>query len=406
MNKKLLSISISCLLTMVIAPFAGCSQSKSGTTQVSISATGIDYDDAGFTALREKIKEDKSVSNLKESYSNGTGMITFSCTTSATGLWDRIPATVKQSFKVSAIDDKHIALTGRTVTVAVGSASGNNTGTSAGGDVDCKTCYGNICKYDVVKTFQGVKYVGINYDQGTYYYNCDNGVLIRKIIMTNGYGATTGIQTDTLIMSNVPPGTTWGVSTGFENTSFAGFTLIARNLSVNVNNKQYSDVIIVNYRKYNVSFGVKSGFSVNRYYARGIGLLKSDTLDYTKDPMQLYKNDLQAAATAQSLRGIIDPQLVGLWKATDGGDLSPFYKFNSDGTFNYYVGSVDAANEMYKEGKNFWKLDGDKLNAYYGGMNKTYQFTLEKITDAASGKPAFKLQFKEGGNRIFVATDK
>jgi hypothetical protein len=407
MKRKLILCSIPWLLFIgLLLPYVGHSQSKGGARQITISASGVSYDDAGFTALREKIKIDKSISDLKESYSNDTGTITFLCSLSATDLWDEMPSSVKQSFKVSAIDDQHIILTGKIVAAAANNTSGGNTTISANSDIDCKTCYGYICKYDVIKTFQGVKYVGINYDQGTYYYNCDNGVLIRKIIITNGYGATTGIQTDTLIMSNVPAGTTWGVATGFENTSWTGFTLIAKNLSVDVDNKQYNDVIIVNYRKYASIFGMKNGVSINRYYARGIGLIKSDTLDYTKDPMQLYKNEMQATATAQSLKGIIDPGMVGIWKSTDGGDLSPFYKFNSDGTFNYYVGSVDAADEMYKGGKNFWKLDGDKLNEYFGGMNKIIQFTLEKITDAASGRPAIKIGFSGGGDRIFVATSK
>ena len=67
------------------------------------------------------------------------------------------------------------------------------------------------CNYDVVKSFGGKLYKGINYDNGTFYYNCDNGILVQKLIIQNGYGTVTKIQTDTLLITSGPIGTRWGL---------------------------------------------------------------------------------------------------------------------------------------------------------------------------------------------------
>ncbi len=373
--------------------------------QLWLSVNNIKYDDAGFTALREKLQNDKTVTSLKESFSNGTATITFTCTRSAISLWDNIPASFKKPFTVSSIDGQHIVLSGSGSTTTADTTSTSGSSAAAANNDDCKTCYYNLCKYDETKTFQGVAYKGINYDQGTYFYNCDNGVVTRKIIQQNAYGTLTGIRTDTLIMSNVPAGTTWGVNQSGGGSNYSGYTLIAKNVSVNVNNTQYNDVIIVNIRQYNQIMG--TGSSVNYYYARGKGPITSEKLDYKKDPMQAYQSELQSLATASSLQGVIDPGLTGAWRWVDpDGSLDCIYKFNSDGTFNYYVGnSVANGDEMYANGKNYWRLDGNTLNVYYSGMNKKWYYRLQKIKDAASGKPALGIQVTSTQTRNFVSID-
>jgi len=400
MENKLISSRLLFMAILSCLVHVRCNSQPGKPQQVSVSVTGIDYDDAGVTSLREKLKSTRNVTNFKESYNNGSEAITFTCANTAINLWDQMPSSVKQLFKVTSIDDQHIILTGKNSSSPASPATAGNT--SSANDDDCKTCYYNLCKYDETKTFQGVLYKGINWDQGTYYYNCDNGVVTRKIITVNAAGVITSTTTDTLIMSNVPAGTAWGVTS--DGNTYSGYTLIAKNLSVNVKNKQYNDVIIVNIRQYNHFF--KTGSSVNYYYARGAGPIASDQLDFTQDPVQVYKNNLQAEATAQSLTGQIDPGITGVWKWAPPNDINTIYKFNSDGTFNYYVGSnTTTGEEMYKDGKNFWRLNGNKLEVYYSGMNVKYEYGLQKITDAASGKPALSIQFKDTEYRTYVQMD-
>ena len=298
MGNKLISSRLFLTAILICLVQVSCNSQPAGKPQqLSVSVNGIDYDDAGFNSLREKLQGNKQVTGLKQNYSNGNATITFTCTKTAITLWDEMPSSVKQLFKVNSIDDQHIVLSGKGSNASAGTVANSNTSTA--NTDDCKTCYYNLCKYDVTKTFQGVLYKGINWDQGTYYYNCDNGVVTRKIITVNGNGVITGISTDTLIMSNVPEGTTWHVTKATDGSSFNGFTLVAKNLSVNVNNKQYSDVIIVNYRNY-TSFLANGGASTNYYYARGAGNIKTEQIDYKKDPMDVFIIEKQAEATAES----------------------------------------------------------------------------------------------------------
>lgn len=401
--KNNLFIRIVILFLLLPAFQLACHAQSSTHYEISISETGVEYDDAGLTSLRQQLQSNKSISGLKLTYSNNAAVITFSSTSSAIDLWDNLSAGVKQPFKVSSIDDHHIVLTGKS-----NAANGTSANSSAQtGDDDCRTCYFNLCKYDLTRSFQGVIYKGIRYDQGTYYYNCDNGVVTRKVISVNGNGVTTNITTDTLIMSNVPEGTRWGVSNGLITSSYSAYTLVAKNVSVNVNNKEYTDVIIVNFRQYQNTI-IKEGYSTNFYYARGVGNIKTEELkDYMQDPMAAYKSQQHSEVMGQSLQGSIDKDIVGVWTwAEAGGGMNTIYQFNSDGTFHYYVGSVSDANEMYKTGKNYWHMNGDTLEVYYSGMNQKYQYGIQKIKDPASGKPALNIQFRGTEYRVYVSSGK
>src|SRR4030095_16592077 len=185
----------------------------------------------------------------------------------------------------------------------------NNNNNNNNKDDDCTNCYWNICKYDVLKSFGGAVFKGINRDDGTFYYNCDNGIVIQKVIIVNGYGVTTGIQTDTLLISG-PVGAKWGAfdfdmknellgtMAGLD-LSAAGsgaYKLIAKNISSTAEGKSYKDVIVVNYRGYSKDpfFGTNF-YSTNLYYAKGVGLIRTDTLNFDSDPVAAInkQNDLK-----------------------------------------------------------------------------------------------------------------
>ena len=60
---------------------------------------------------------------------------------------------------------------------------------------------------------------------------------------------------------------------------------------------------------------------------------------------------------------------------------------------------------MYKDGKNFWRLNGNTLEVYYSGMNQKAAYDLQKNKDPATGKPALNIQFRGTEYRMYVQMD-
>jgi len=391
-----------------------CAQT-SVKNQLSISVAGIEYDDAGFTKLKESMKANKKVQDLKQSYSQNTAKLSLDYAGDATALWDELPATVKQLFKITSIDNKRIELqlkNSNTANIPPHANTETKKNTSQSND-DCKNCYWNLCNYDVLKSFVGKVYKGINYDDGTYYFNCDNGILVKKIIIVNGYGVTTEIKTDTILISSGPVGTTWGVSSwgyegndllktmGFDlaSTSKTGHTLIAKNITTKVDGKTYTDVIVINEKGYSTSsmFG-NTFYSNNYYYAKAVGLIKTDTLNFDSDPVAAINktSDIKTVYSGGStVTNGIDASITGIWKFHDATtNADGFYKFNADGTFEYYKGSVAEANKI--TGIHHWQIEKggyDKNGAaildltWATGGGNAIRYELTKKNDPTTGKP-------------------
>jgi hypothetical protein len=289
--------------------------------------------------------------------------------------------------------------------------------TSANYD-DCRNCYFNLCKYDGTKTFQGVVYKAINYDEGTFYYNCDNGIVTRKRIIVNQYGTTTNIQTDTILMSNAPLGTKWSENIidasafGIISKEHSYYSLIAKKINTTVKDKTYNDVIVVNFRGngYDNLTNESVFISINYYYAKGVGLIRTDTLNFDSDPVAAINksNDTKTVYSGGSVvKDGIDMTLVGVWKYHDPKtNVDSYYKFLSDGTFEFYSGSVSEANKS--KGVNHWKIEEGGYNKNgvaiiditWGGGNWTQRDYLLKKNDPASGKAAFTLN-----DLLFVSAD-
>jgi hypothetical protein len=388
-------------------------------TRLSISVAGIEYDDASFTKLKESIRSNKKVQDLKQSFSQNTAKLSLTYAGDATQLWDEIPAAVKQPFKITTIESNRIDVQLKSSTAANTTpvTNANTASNTTPNNDDCKNCYWNLCKYDVLKSFGGAIYKGINYDEGTFYYNCDNGILIQKVIMVNGYGVTTGIRTDTLLISSGPIGTRWGViNTDDKNellSTMSGvdvsiknngaYTLIAKAISTtDEKGKTYKDVIVINYKGYSKDpfFGMNF-YSTNCYYAKGVGLVKTDTLNFDSDPVAAINkhNDLKTVYRGGSVvSNGIDATLIGLWKYHDSKtNADSYYKFNADGTFEFYSGSVTEANKI--KGINHWKIEEggyDKngvatIDLTWAGGGFTMREDLRKKNDSATGKPAITL---------------
>ena len=376
---------------------------------ISISVNGVEYDDPSFSLLKESLQKDKNVTSVKSGYEQGTAKLTLNYTHKAQDLWDELPQTTKQFFKITTINDYSIVLVSKS-TVKESTVAKNNT--SSANDDDCRNCYFNLCKYDGTKSFQGRVYKAINYDQGTFYYNCDNGVVTRKTITVNGYGVTTSITTDTILMSNAPIGTTWAVSqgsiyfAGAKSSHYFQYTLVAKGLTKTVNGTTYKDVIAVNtYRKfYDNIIGGNTSTSVNDYYAKGVGMITEEKLDPDIDPMATIHVSTQPVSVANipEMKGVIDPGLVGTWiDKNDPSGFSYTYKFYADGTYESFVGT----NLSYKGSKCFWRLDGGYLNLFCTGWPKVYRQEFQKKNDAATGKRAIVIQFNGTEYRTYVSED-
>jgi hypothetical protein len=181
------------------------------------------------------------------------------------------------------------------------------------------------------------------------------------------------------------------------------YELIAKNISTEAAGKSYKDVIVVNYKGYSTNplFG-SDFYSSNFYYAKGVGLVRTDTLNFDSDPVAAINkvNDTKTVYRGGSVvKNGIDETLIGLWKVHDpANNKDSYYKFNSDGTFDFYDGAFSDANKS--KGINHWKIEE-------GGYNKNgiaiIDFTwataggyvlrqdLQKKNDPATGKPAITL---------------
>lgn len=388
-------------------------------TKLIISVSGIEYDDAGFVKLKLNIKSNKKVQDLNQSFSQNTAKLTLTYIGDATELWDEIPADLKTPFKVTAIESNHIDLQSKNTVVTnnLPVTSINPVSNTTIPDDDCKNCYWNMCNYDVIKSIGGKLYKGTITEYGTVYYNCDNGIVLRTSLNINAYGSTVIAGTDTVLISSGPVGSRWGVINADDKNSVlsamsgldlsmknsGGYTLIAKNIKTEANGIAYKDVIVVNYK--GISKDIFTGtnlYSANYYYAKGIGLVKTDTLNFDSDPVAAINkhNDSKTVYSGGSVvKNGIDETLIGLWKYHDPtGNKDSYYKFNADGTFDYYDGPVSEANKS--KGINHWKIEEGGYNrngvaiidfAWATGKGYVMRQDLQKKNDPATGRPAITL---------------
>jgi hypothetical protein len=132
----------------------------------------------------------------------------------------------------------------------------------------------------------------------------------------------------------------------------------------------------------------------NDYYAKDVGLVKSDTLDKNYNPLK-----------AITMKGKVDQSIAGLWKHHNAlVDMNLYYKFNSDGTYEYYAGPVHSVNQMPK-GKCYWRINGDVLELYSGEWNDVVKSSFQKKNDPVSGKPTLIIQAGATESRTYVSED-
>jgi len=383
---------------------AGSAQAKTNETtksqgnQIVISISGIEYDDAGFLLLKENLKTNQKVKSINLSYAGQTANLDFMYTGTAFDLWDEMPGKTKEFFKVTSIENNRITLVKKTVSTGPGEL--NSPGNT--NDTACNCCtYFPLCRYDNTRTFQGVVYKGITFDNGTFYYYCNNGVVTQKQVTLNG-NEVTSAYTQTILKCNARVGTTWTETD--DNGATNQHTIVSKGVTMQVNGKTYNDVMQVYHKTYS---GISVTFSHNNYYANGIGLIKDEAADADYDPNKAFAAKKTADSVLATLPGKIDQSIVGTWAYYDSVmNWKLYYRFNSDGTWEYYAGSISPANQMFTFDKTYWHVNGDHLELWYGGWNPQHiSQGLQKKNDPATGKPTLIIQFKGTETSTYFSQD-
>jgi hypothetical protein len=415
---------------------------KTSGKEISISITGIEYDDPAFTSLRDNLKGSTNAKNFKQSYNGGTAKISLSYSKSATDLWDELSATVKQPFKLTSIDGSRIALQLKSATSQSNLAKTSNataatdtktTSTSAKNNDDCTGCYIDLCKYDGTISMVGVVYKVIRYDEGTRYFRCENGILLEKSarIKTNYDNTTLEIPTDTVLKANAAVGDSWGyVFTNKYGTQWTlRKTIVGKDMVVEANGKTYKNVLAVNYKIVTENKVLKDLVDVfgkkiapadvkNYYYAKGAGLIKTEILDpdYDLQKAVLQSGVKTASGTSsnqafqvegKTLKGKIDPSIAGVWKYhSETLNITGYYVFKENGIFEYYAGNISPTNSLSQQNCQ-WRVDGAFIETLCNGSKEVMRMAFRKVNDPASGKPALVIEWKGGEppNRIYISTD-
>jgi hypothetical protein len=108
------------------------------------------------------------------------------------------------------------------------------------------------------------------------------------------------------------------------------------------------------------------------------------------------------------MNGSIDPEFIGVWKCESGpgsAGLTSIYKFNADGTYEFYVGDIVHPNfRWYKDDVLYWRLNGNSLETYSKQWKEVAKTQIEKKNVAANNKPAIMMKGKDGYN-AFIAMD-
>ena len=380
--KKSNAICVSFVLLFLLPlafPLNGVSKNKTSNApknqdkSIVINVTGVEYDEPALNTLRGVLDGNVKIKKISPSYSNGVAKLSFLYPGKATELWDELPVSTKQSFKVTAIDDSHIELQLKSSTKITETTKANTT-VPASECIDC--IYYKNCKFDTTVVFNSVSFQG-NKKSGSFY-RCENGVL------SAGYtdAVSKKFETQVIFRSNDPVGKLW------TDASYSGLithVTLAKGIALKINNLLYPDVMMVH-----GNYSGKNSYCF--YYVKGSGWVKTDTLDVKFN-----------AVNAAKLKGEVDQSVVGIWKSYNKlVDMNLFYKFNGDGTYEYYVGEINKANQ-YPKGKCYWRINGNMLELFYADWPEVIRIRMQKKNDNATGKPTLVIQYNDTEDKVYFS---
>lgn len=365
-------------------------QAQSVAKSLTISISGIEYDDPHLVTLKESLRRNTKVKSLKPSYSSGVAKLSFTYNGEASQLWDELPKTSKQPFRLNEMSDNSISLNHI-------SAQKPSTGSAqqAAGKKDCGDCeYFPLCNYDGTRSFQGKVFRKIDYDDGPVYYNCENGVVTKKweniSVDADGYKQSEGYLSMVILKSNAPAGTKWSekfTSTGllFNSTVSHDFEIISKGDSYKIDGRQYSDVIVVKETE-----GITGSLN---YYAKGYGLVATEDLSdkIMQDQFGL-GNQAGDELTRYSWQ-LNTPLDEGVSK---GKTMIVIITFKEDGTYTRKVNFTELPNGDYKVNNTFRYVGAGGLAQDYWKRTKknengTANEYIEVSTDRFSWSPLLQI---------------
>jgi hypothetical protein len=434
MKKKLNYAFVLILLTL---SFKGYSQESK---QITISVQGIEYDSPNFIALKENLKKNPKVKSLKPSYTSGIAILLFTYSGEASGLWDELPKSNKQFYKLETINENLIALIyikPQSTNAVSNKIQTTNSNSSSGCD------YFPLNNYDETISYGGKKYFGFRQDDNSVtYYNCENGIVTKKWETTetvikgdafDGYYDDYVKKAHTLLIlkSNSPTETSWKqIDAGFE----YNFKLVEKGITLTYEGKEYVDVLKVKMvklvtKEMKDKAAMLQGF-VNikeeayfYYYAKKVGYIKSDdiyqalvtsgeikplsptssnTLSdlFTKGESEIKKDvqiknetilgqenetkRLEASNKVHAaMKGFTNAKIAGLWKkqgvSGTGRNTYQYIRFNADGTVDFYESLLEDKFSGYLQYKYDYKIDGPSLY-----LTPNYVWTIKKYPGCSS----------------------
>ena len=340
---------------------------KTGTKDnpVTISVKGMEYDNPAFEELRKTIKGNIKVAQSNPGFTGNTATITLQYEGTAPELWDELPQNIKQQFKITAINNSRIDLTLK--------QNGTTATDQEAIKENCVDCYYyKACDFDTSLVYNGYTYRGFKKKAAAYF--CKDGTLYSKSYSNNK------AYSQIIFKGNAPVGTNWVDTFG---TVIINKTVVAKGSGIIHQKKYYEDAIIVYYSD--------ASLTALYYYARGLGFIKMDTLDKAFNP-----------STAAKMRGIVDTALTGTWKLYNAiNKTSYYYKFNGDGTFAYYNGSISKENQM-PHGVSLWRVNDNYIELYNGAWGSVSQITYKKKNDPLTGLPA--IAFGSDHNMVYYVS--
>ena len=83
---------------------------KAKRDTVSIAVSGVDYDDANLSHLKDNLKKVKGVKSVAMQYKDSLALMKVCYKGKATDLWDNVPPDSKEQFKILEASDENLKL--------------------------------------------------------------------------------------------------------------------------------------------------------------------------------------------------------------------------------------------------------------------------------------------------------
>ncbi len=113
---------------------------KTQSHEIIISISGIAYEDANLSSVKESLKKNPNVKSIKPTYAQETAKITVTYVGSSGELLDEIPENIKQFFKLTTLNDNSIAFAYKNSLQKTDSVVTKVSTAVTSNDTDCKSC--------------------------------------------------------------------------------------------------------------------------------------------------------------------------------------------------------------------------------------------------------------------------